>query len=624
MTWFGRQPIRRKITLIVMAVTASALLLSAAGFLIWDTLRFRRETMRDLETQSAIVARNTSVALVFDMPGDIGSTLSSLAARRNIDNAAVFDVDGARVAEFVRDRAFRRIPDRAMGWAAADTLESAEILRPILTEDQKTVGYVYLSTELDEMWARFRAQLLALGAMFLLAGGAAFVLSSRLQRAVSKPLTDLSRTAAAVSTDGDYTLRAAPGSRDERGTVVATFNTMLDRIEERERELREANAVLQDANRLKDEFLATLSHELRTPLNAVVGWSRLLRADRLSPEARARALDAIERNATVQARLIDDLLDISRVIRGKFRLDVEPLELRPVIEASIDIVRPAAGAKNVAIVVEAEPGSGQVTGDPQRLQQVLWNLLSNSIKFTPPGGRVIVRLWSDAAGEHIEVADTGAGIDPAFLPHVFDLFRQADASSTREHGGLGLGLAIVRKVVELHGGTVSAASDGPGRGATMTVTLPRRAATPAPPPAAPAPAPARAAGPIAGLRVLVVEDDADSRDLVEAVLAAEGARVTAVGSALDALSAVERETPDLVVSDIAMQEHDGYALIGWIRALPGPAAAVPAVALTAYAGETDRRRVMAAGFQGFVAKPFDPVVLVAALASAATAPRGGA
>ena len=616
MTWFGRQPIRRKITLIVMVVTASALLLSAAGFLVWDTLRFRRETMRDLETQSTIVARNTSVALVFDMPGDIGSTLSSLAARRNIDNAAVFDVDGVRVAEFVRDRSFRRIPDRAMGWAAADTLESAEILRPILTEDQKVVGYVYLSTELDEMWARFRAQLLVLGGMFVLAAGAAFVLSSRLQRAVSKPLTDLSRTAAAVSAGGDYTLRASPGSRDELGTVVATFNTMLDRIEERERELREANAVLQDANRLKDEFLATLSHELRTPLNAVVGWSRLLRADRLSQEARARALDAIERNATVQARLIDDLLDISRVIRGKFRLDVEPIELRPVIEASIDIVRPAAGAKNVAIEVEAEPGSGHVSGDPQRLQQVLWNLLSNSIKFTPPGGRVIVRLWSDAAGEHIEVADTGAGIDPAFLPHVFDLFRQADASSTREHGGLGLGLAIVRKVVELHGGTVTASSEGEGRGTTMTVTLPRRAAEPAPA-VAPAPGPA---GPIAGLRVLVVEDDADSRDLVEAVLSAEGARVTAVGSALDALSSIERETPDLVVSDIAMQEHDGYALIGWIRALPGRAGGVPAVALTAYAGETDRRRVMEAGFQGFVAKPFDPGALVAALATAASAP----
>lgn len=616
MTWFSAQPIRRKLTIIVMVVTASALLLSAGGFLVWDTVRFRRETLRDLDTQSEIVARNTSTALLFDMPGDVGTMLATLAARRSIDNAAVYDADGRRVAEYVRDPRHRRIPDRAQGWASEGTLQYAEVLRPIATEDGKIVGSLYLSTELDEMWARFRAQLFALMTMFLLAGGAALALSSRLQRTVSGPLADLSRTAAEISSRGDYTLRASPGHRDELGTVVETFNTMLDRIEARERELKAANAVLQDANRLKDEFLATLSHELRTPLNAVVGWSRLLRTDRLSPEARARALDAIERNATVQARLIDDLLDISRVIRGKFRLDVEPIELRTVVDASLDIVRPAASARNVTIAVDAEPGSGYVTGDPQRLQQVLWNLLSNSIKFTPPGGRVTVRLRSDAAGEHIEVVDTGAGIDPAFLPHVFDLFRQADASSTREHGGLGLGLAIVRKVVELHGGTVTAFSEGQGRGTTMTVTLPRREgdAVATQPPAT---AGTAHAGRIGGLRVLVVEDDDDSRDLVQAVLSGEGARVRAVSSAREAMAALERELPDIVLSDIAMHDHDGYALIGWIRALDGPGASVPAVALTAYASEADRRRAFDAGYQGFVAKPFDPAALVETLAGTA-------
>jgi signal transduction histidine kinase/ActR/RegA family two-component response regulator len=620
--WFSAQPIGRKLTILVMAVTTSALVLSAAGFLAWDTVRFRNETLGDLETQGALVARNTSVALVFDLPGDVGATLADLAARRNIDNAAVYDATGTRVAEFVRHQTARNIPDRAMGWAAQGNLRSAEILRPVTTDDGKIVGYVYLATELDDMWARFRAQLLALTTMFVLAGGAALLLSSRLQRVISRPLADLSQTASAISKRGDYSLRARPAHQDELGTVVTTFNTMLDRIEERELELKEANVVLQDANRLKDDFLATLSHELRTPLNAVVGWSRLLRGDRMPAEARARALDAIERNATVQARLIDDLLDISSVMRGKFRLQVEPLDLRTVVDAAVEIVRPGASAKNVAIDVHCEEGSGLVTGDAQRLQQVLWNLLSNSVKFTPAGGRIVVRLASEGSGELIEVSDTGQGIDPAFLPHVFDLFRQADASSTREYGGLGLGLAIVRKVVELHGGTVAAASDGPGLGTTMRVRLPRRSATVESPAAVPDVAVAPPPRTTEGLRILVVEDDADSRDMVEALLTERGARVTAVGSALEGMAAIEAAAPDIVLSDIAMQGHDGYALIQWIRELPGPLAAVPAVALTAYAGEADRRRVLAAGFQGFVSKPFDAEILVATLADLAErAPR---
>lgn len=621
MRWFGAQPVRRKLTIIVMAVTVSALLLSAAGFLVWDTARFRNDTLRDLETQSELVARGTSTALIFNVAGDVGATLAALSARRNIDNAAVYDADGTRVAEYVRDGSRRVIPERARGWAEGDTLERAEVLRPVVTDDGKTVGYVYMATELDEMWGRFRAQLLAFAAMFVFAAGAALLLSARLQRIVSRPLDDLSRTAEAISSRGDYTLRVRPGNPDELGMVVRTFNTMLDRIEERESELTRANAVLQDANRLKDEFLATLSHELRTPLNAVVGWSRLLRADRLSPEARARAVDAIERNATVQARLIDDLLDVSSVIRGKFRLEVEPLDLRHVVDAAVEIVKPGAVAKQVAIVIECDEGSGLVTGDAQRLQQVLWNLLSNAVKFTPPGGTIRVRLASDGPTEIVEVADDGAGIDPAFLPHVFDLFRQADASSTREYGGLGLGLAIVRKIVELHGGTVSAASDGLGRGATMTVRLPRRTV---PAPAAEEPgqpaattAPARLAE---GLRVLVIEDDSDSRDLVETLLADRGATVTAVASVADAIAAFAASTPDVVLSDIAMQGRDGYALIQWIREQPGDAGRVPAIALTAYAGEADRRRVMAAGFQAFVAKPFDSDMLVATVASVTRRP----
>jgi signal transduction histidine kinase/ActR/RegA family two-component response regulator len=618
MSWFGRQPVRRKLLLIVMAVTASALLLSAAGFLVWDTLRFRASMLEDLETQAAIAAESASAALVFEVDEQAGTTLAALQSRRTIDNAAVYDLNGRRVAEWVRPGSARRIPAEAHGWDGSFTLSNAEVLRPVTALDGTPVGSIFVSSELDEMWARFRAQALSLAAMFLVAVGAAFLLSMRLQRTVSGPLADLSRTASEISSRGDYSLRVPPGHRDELGAVVATFNAMLDRIEHRERELQEANDTLQEANRLKDEFLATLSHELRTPLNAVLGWSRLLVSDSVSPGSQARALSAIERNATIQARLIDDLLDISRVMRGKLRLEVEPLDLRAIADAAIEIVRPGAAAKQIAIDLDVAPGSGLVTGDPQRLQQVLWNLLANSLKFTPAHGRITVRLWSEGPEELIEVADTGAGIDPAFLPHVFDLFRQADASTTREYGGLGLGLAIVRKLVELHGGTVTAASDGRGRGTTVTVRLPRRAKAGTAPrrdgAAMPVPRPATSAE---GLRVLVVEDEADSRELVEALLVERGADVRSVESAPAAMAALESFTPDVLLSDIAMTGEDGYSLLARVRALPPPAGDVPAIALTAYAGEVDRQRALDAGFQGFVAKPFDPSALVDAVVALA-------
>ncbi|MDQ3069461.1 MAG: ATP-binding protein [Acidobacteriota bacterium] len=629
MTWFAAQPLSRKLVVIVMAVTASALLMSSAGFLLWDTLRFRNETLRDLETQASIVADSTAVSLIFLDPGEIGSTLASLQARNSIDNAAIYNVSGRRAAEYVRPGSLRRIPDQAMGWDGSLTLARAEILRPVTTRDGKVVGYVFLATELDEMWARFRAQLLGLSTMFLIATGGALLLSARLQQTISRPLGDLARTASSISNNSDYSLRATQLYPDELGTLVATFNTMLDRIEAREQELEDANVTLQEASRLKDDFLATLSHELRTPLNAMLGWSRLLRTDRVAPEAQERALAAIERNATIQARLIDDLLDISRVIRGKFRLEVEPLDLAVVAEAAIEIIRPGATAKSITVDIDAPAGSGLITGDAQRLQQVLWNLLSNAVKFTPPGGRISVRLSTDGADELVAVSDTGAGIDPSFLPHVFDLFRQADASATREYGGLGLGLAIVRKVVELHGGTVAASSAGPGTGTTIVVRLPRRA-NPSSPSSASSmsftPAPARPAGEqtISGLRVLVVEDDDDSRELVQTLLETRGAVVTAVASAAEAIGTLRHERPDIIVSDIAMRGEDGYALIRRVRAMPRPLGGVPAVALTAYAGEPERERALALGFQGFVAKPFDAALLVATILELArpAQPRG--
>ncbi|MCA1816835.1 MAG: PAS domain S-box protein [Acidobacteria bacterium] len=387
----------------------------------------------------------------------------------------------------------------------------------------------------------------------------------------------------------------------------------------------------QEVNRLKDEFLATLSHELRTPLTAVLGWTRLLGTGQLDAETQARALETIERNAQAQVQLIDDILDVSRIIRGKLRLNVRPVELAPVIESAVDSVRPAAEAKGVRLQVVLDPRTGPVSGDPDRLQQIVWNLLSNAIKFTPRGGRAQVLL--SRANSHVEivVSDTGQGIAPEFLPYVFDRFRQADPTTTRVHGGLGLGLAIVRHLVELHGGTVKAESEGAARGATFRITLPLLAALPsqiepAAETARDAPAPeeaGRLAGldcqpEIEGLRVLVVEDDADSRELLVAVLEQCGADVVAVASAPEAMRSLADWRPDVLVSDIEMPGEDGYSLIRRLRALPAERGGdTPAAALTAYARAEDRMRALLAGFQIHVPKPVEPAELVTVVASLA-------
>ena len=385
------------------------------------------------------------------------------------------------------------------------------------------------------------------------------------------------------------------------------------RVEAERAELLERE---QQANRLKDEFLATVSHELRTPLNAILGWARVLRTASLNESLQARALESIERNAIAQSRLIEDILEVSRIVTGKLRLRVASVDLKLVIDAALDVVRPAADAKGIVIERElpADPCIG--LGDFGRLQQVIWNLLSNAVKFTPRDGRVRVSLARSDGWDRISVTDTGKGIDPAFLPHVFAPFRQGDASTTRDYGGLGLGLAIVRQLVELHGGSVRAESDGAGRGASFVVMLPvpahlperlespltvRTAAAggpPAPPPD------------VSGVRVMVVDDDADARELIAAALGYYGADVTTVGSVADAMALLPESQPDVLVSDIAMHGEDGYSLIQRVRALPKDLRPdVPAIALTAYASTGDRGKALAAGYQLHMAKPFDPTEL---------------
>jgi len=388
---------------------------------------------------------------------------------------------------------------------------------------------------------------------------------------------------------------------------------------ENERLYRQA----EESSRLKEEFLATISHELRTPLSAILGWTRMLRLGQLSPENSAKALDTIERNARAQAQLVDDLLDVSRIITGKLRMDVRPSDPNSFIDAAVEAVKPAAEAKGVRVqkVIDTAPIS--IPGDPVRLQQVVWNLLSNAIKFTPRGGRVQIR--SERVNSHLEivVSDTGQGISSDFLPHVFDRFRQADQKTSRQHGGMGLGLAIVRHLVEMHGGTVSANSDGEGKGATFTVQLPiapvyqvDSSGSRVHPGARDLLPPNDVTDRLDNMKILVVDDEADTRELLRQGLEYCGATVSVAGSAAEAVEAVMAKPPDILISDIGMPGVDGYDLIRQIRRLPAASGGkVPAIALTAYTRTEDRLQALRAGYDMHVPKPVELAELVAVAAS---------
>ena len=390
---------------------------------------------------------------------------------------------------------------------------------------------------------------------------------------------------------------------------------------ENARAYRQANA----ANRTKDEFLAMLSHELRTPLNAVLGWTRMLRAGSVSgPTKMARAFEVIERNALAQLDLVEDLLDLSRIITGKFRLDVQPVRLSDAIDAAVEAVQPAATAKGILVDVQADHQADLVLGDATRLQQVVWNLMANAIKFTPRDGRVRVAVDRHDSQVDVTVTDTGEGIDPTVLPYVFDRFRQGDSGTTRGHTGLGLGLAIVRHIVELHGGRVDVASPGRGQGSTFRISLPamstdRPAVAPAGRDASTGRHRAAAHG-LDGLRALVVDDDRDARELLSEMLRSRGMQVTVVASGAEGLAALDREVPDVIVSDIAMPDLDGFELMQRVRARPADrGGTVPAVALTAYARAQDTERSLASGFHAHLSKPVDIDELLATVARIAAA-----
>jgi PAS domain S-box-containing protein len=412
--------------------------------------------------------------------------------------------------------------------------------------------------------------------------------------------------------------------RDGRGRIVGA-SKIARSIGERERLLESERAARSQAERLshvKDEFLATLSHELRTPLNAILGWSALLRQQAISIQERTRGLETIERNARAQAQIINDLLDMSRIVSGKLHLDVQPIYLQDVIVAAIETVRPSAEARHIRLQSLVDSTIGRTRGDPNRLQQVLWNLLTNAVKFTPQGGRIQVVFERVSSHVEITVADSGIGVKPEFLPYVFDRFRQADASTTRRFGGLGLGLSIVRNLVELHGGTVSVRSAGENQGTTFTIALPllaidaesaRRLRTPT---AEEVTLDEIELPMLDDATILIVDDEADTRLLVQRILEDRGARVLSAASAMEALTLIASEKVDLMVSDIGMPGVDGYQLIEQVRVLDdrrsGP---LPAIAVTAYARPEDRQRSLLAGYQAHIPKPLEARELIAAIAS---------
>ena len=628
--WFMRLPIRQKLVTMILATSGIVVTLASIGHFVNDYRVARNAAVEELSAHAQLILDSARSAIAFNDQRVASEVLHTLRNIAEVRRACLYDADRQLFDQYPPGQPSSPCPREAP--PDGETVQAGRItVGRTLLDGERRVGSVQLESDLTEVEQQLRAQIVIISAVLLIALGVATFLSAWLQARVSEPIRSLARTASTVSSRGDYSIRATRGSEDELGVLVDSFNGMLDRIQTREEELSRANEDLRreiaerlraeqeraellvrerEANRLKDEFLATLSHELRTPLNAILGWTRLLRGKSLPGPSVDGALEKVERNAQIQARLVEDLLEVSRITTGKLRLDMRPVDLVAVARTAVDSIRPAAEARGV-IVERDFAGALPTVGDPDRLQQVVWNLLSNAVKFTPPGGRVTVSLRRRGEVDELSVSDTGIGIDPSFLPNVFDTFRQADASSTRAHGGLGLGLSIVRHLIDVHGGSVTAASEGRDSGATFIVRLPVRAPA--------EPRPVRSDGPsriddhlLTGVSVVAVDDDPDTRELLESALRAAGADVRAAGSADEALALCRARTPDAIVSDIGMPVRDGNSLMAELK---GSHDLMPrvAIALSAYAAPRDREQSVAAGFQEHLAKPVDPVILVRTL-----------
>ena len=601
--------IRQKLAAMLMMTSSVVLVLASIAYVVWDYYRFRNDMITDLATQAELVLDNTAVALAFNDYEAANETLQMLSINSHVRLACLYSRDGRFFSEVRFDNTAAEGPCPASVTPGSTFTPDRLQLVVQLRQGRNPGALVYLSEDLDALDARLRTQAAAVAVIVLAGLALSFLLSYLLERAAGRPIVALAGTAREIAERGDYSIRAQRTTRDEIGLLVDAFNRMLDEIDRSQRERADLLEREQEANRLKDEFLATLSHELRTPLNAIVGWVHLLRTGSLPEEEQRHALDRIDRNAQAQARLVQDLLDVSRITTGKLRLDIREMDFATVVMNAIDACRPAADARQVNLATQFS-GSFPTCGDPDRLQQVVWNLISNAVRFTPAHGRVTISIARASGFDTLRVRDTGAGIESNFVPYVFEPFRQADAASTRAHGGLGIGLTIVRRLTEMHGGVVEVASDGPGLGATFTVRLPVRDTRA---PDAVAVEPARVAS-LSGANVLVVDDDPDTLELLESTLKLAGARPLPAGSVAEALHVVaDGHILDAIVSDIAMPGQDGYTLITLLKDRMGAAMPAATLALTAYASAADRKRALDAGFNEHLSKPVNPTVLLQTL-----------
>jgi signal transduction histidine kinase/ActR/RegA family two-component response regulator len=623
--WFSSQPIHRKLVLTSLAKTTVVLgtaMLLLAGIDAW---RFRASAVDDVRGTARLIGESVRAMVEFEQYHQLAEHLTLMRVRPQLLRACVFDSDSRLIGSYVRAAA-SPCPDRPPATLAGSPLAALE---PVVNSGQQ-IGWVLV--ERDWAWLQRGIVMAALTTLFvlLIASALMVAVSHRLHGRISQPISQLAAAARRVGESEDYSLPAIQAPPDEVGDLVRAFGAMVDRVRTAREDLTKANDALRreieerrlveaererllqrelEAGRVKDEFLATVSHELRTPLNAIVGWARILSTTSADPATVARAAASLHRNAQIQARVIDDLIDISRIVTGKLKVLSEPLDLRQVVDSAVEAIRPTAEQARIALTVELPPDACTVHGDSDRLQQIVWNLLSNAVKFAP-GGHVRVSVSQRDDTLSLTVSDDGIGIAPEFLGHVFDRFRQADSSITREHGGLGIGLAVVKELVELHRGEIRVESEGRGRGATFRVTLPCYAGD-VPETVAEDRTPS-----LAGVSVLIVDDNPDALDLLETTLRRVGAIVRVAPNGGRALELWAEQPADVLLCDLAMPGMSGFDVLAGIRELDRAGGRVtPAIAVTAHATEDHIARSARAGFQMHVTKPFDPNRLIRAVAT---------
>lgn len=623
--WFRSQPIHRKLVLTSMVKTTVVLFAAMVVMLVLDSIRFQEGARQDVTSLAEMVSENLRAALAFGDQPATEATLSTLRRRSQVQRGCVYNSAGALVATYTRGEF--SCPPSVPG---PQSMSAFSATVPVVNRGD-LVGYVYV----DRDWVLLLERLVTAGltslVILILAAGVMLLVSDRLHRNISRPISELATAAGRMGQDNSFQMPVIRSSDDEVGQLVTAFGEMADRVRSINDDLSRSNDALRreideralieqereallererEANRIKDEFLATVSHELRTPLNAIVGWSQILVSTTPDPATVAKAAASLHRNAQAQARVIDDLIDISRIVTGKLRVVTEPLDFRAVVEAAVDAIRPAADHAGMTLIVSLPESACVIKGDRDRLRQIVWNLLSNAVKFAP-GGVVRVTLSQESSQLRLTVSDNGVGIAPEFQAHVFDRFRQADSSITRQHGGLGIGLAVVKELVELHGGAIQVNSRGRGTGASFSVRFPCVDA------ALPLEMPEEKVPSLAGLSVLAVDDNLDSLDVLRAVLAQAGATFSIAASGAEALQLWRQSPPDIVLCDLAMPGMSGFQLLEQIREIDRQSGRVtPAIAVTAHASEEQIARSAQAGFQHHVAKPFNSSQLVRAIYAA--------